>query len=230
MRISAAMTHPSLCVPDSGTKFRRLFCTLAQMEGSQNCQSSYRRVLSCRDGKHALDCLALTPSEFYAQAYRDSSAGYMERARVLQLYTFLHKRVEDARAAAGRSGGDVSDAERTAADAAVAELENTGHSLFESLRNIDREEALRILRDSDVALTSAIRSTIRREVRETMTWPATPPTSPRTPNYNVTGLGDGVQDQSYNNWTVLVAYVPVFPMLVTAIPTQMFQVGAQPSL
>ena len=40
------------------------------------------------------------------------------------------------------------------ADAAVVELENPKHDL----RNIDREEALRILRDSDVNLSSAITS------------------------------------------------------------------------
>ena len=51
--------------------------------------------------------------------------------------------------------------ERRAADAAVVELENPKHDL----RNIDREEALRILRDSDVNLSSAITSTIRLNER-----------------------------------------------------------------
>jgi len=51
--------------------------------------------------------------------------------------------------------------ERRAADAAVVELENPKHDL----RNIGREKALRILRGSDVNLSSAITSTIRLNER-----------------------------------------------------------------
>ena len=36
---------------DSGTKFRRLLWTLAQIERSQKRQTSYQRLLTCRDGE-----------------------------------------------------------------------------------------------------------------------------------------------------------------------------------
>lgn len=141
----------------TGDDFRALFNQLRSLEGSYNAFSVVRKVPAVHFGQTIYECVALPPAAFMVQAYAHSSSGYIEKARVYMLY----KTIYDALVVDGFSE-----------DYAM----NLASRYFQTLRKLNRTDALRILDDAnkkgDIQLTRFVQETILREVRDT---PRLPP-------------------------------------------------------